>query len=102
MQENTNQLKTVEMQFANAKLLPEIIRLLEEGHSVTLQLRGYSMRPFLEDNRDKALLIKAKDIQVGDPVLAEVSPLHYVLHRIIQIEDDKVVLRGDGNLGIET
>ena len=40
MQENTNQLKTVEMQFANAKLLPEIIRLLEEGHSVTLQLRG--------------------------------------------------------------
>ena len=90
MQENTNQLKTVEMQFANAKLLPEIIRLLEEGHSVTLQLRGYSMRPFLEDNRDKALLIKAKDIQVGDPVLAEVSPLHYVLHRIIQIEDDKV------------
>lgn len=57
MQENTNQLKTVEMQFANAKLLPEIIRLLEEGHSVTLQLRGYSMRPFLEDNRDKALLL---------------------------------------------
>lgn len=55
------------------------------------------MRPFLEDNRDKALLIKAKDIQVGDPVLAEVSPLHYVLHRIIQIEDDKVVLRGDSN-----
>ena len=60
------------------------------------------MRPFLEDNRDKALLIKAKDIQVGDPVLAEVSPLHYVLHRIIQIEGDEVVLRGDGNLGIET
>lgn len=102
MQENANQLKTVEMQFANAQLLPEIIRLLEEGHSITLQLRGYSMRPFLEHTRDKALLVKAKDIQVGDPVLAETAPNHYVLHRIIQIEGDKVTLRGDGNLGIET
>jgi len=51
-------LKVVEMQFANAQLLPEIIKFLEEGHSVTLQLRGFSMRPFLEDKRDKALLTK--------------------------------------------
>ncbi len=89
------------MQFANAQLLPEIIKLLEEGHSVTLQLRGVSMRPFLEDKRDKALLVKAKDIKVGDPVLAETSPSHYVLHRIIQIDGNQVVLRGDGNLGVE-
>lgn len=96
-----NKLNTVEMQFANAKLLPEIIKLLEEGHSVTLQLRGFSMRPFLEDKRDKALLTKAKNVKVGDPVLAEVSPKHYVLHRIIKIEGDHVTLRGDGNLGTE-
>lgn len=97
-----NQLNTVEMQFANAKLLPEIVKLLEEGHSVTLQLRGFSMRPFLEDKRDKALLTKAKCPKVGDPVLAEVSPKHYVLHRIIKIEGDQVTLRGDGNLGTES
>ena len=44
-----------EVQFANAVLLPEIVKMLDEGHTVTLRLRGYSMRPFLEDNRDKAL-----------------------------------------------
>jgi len=102
MQETRNTIKVTEVQFANAQLLPEIIKLLEEGHSVTLQLRGFSMRPFLEDKRDKALLVKAANVKVGDPVLAEVSPRHYVLHRIIKIEGNQVTLRGDGNLGIET
>lgn len=102
MADNRNHLKTTEVQFANAQLLPEIIKLLQEGHSVTLQLRGFSMRPFLEDKRDKAVLTKAKDIKVGDAVLAENTPRHYVLHRIIKIENGIVTLRGDGNLGIET
>lgn len=90
-----------ELQIENHKFLPEVIKLLNEGHTVTLQLRGFSMRPFLEDNRDKALLAKAKDIQVGDAVLAETAPKHYVLHRIIKIQGETVTLRGDGNLGTE-
>lgn len=90
-----------EVQFANAVLLPEIVKMLDEGHTVTLRLRGYSMRPFLEDNRDKALLTKVIDPKVGDPVLAEVGPKHFVLHRIVKIEGDAVTLRGDGNLGDE-
>lgn len=90
-----------EVQFANAVLLPEIVKMLDEGHTVTLRLRGYSMRPFLEDNRDKALLTKAIDPKVGDPVLAEAGPKHFVLHRIVKIEGDAVTLRGDGNLGDE-
>lgn len=89
------------MQFANAILLPEIVKMMDEGHTVTLRLRGFSMRPFLEDNRDKALLTKARDIKVGDAVLAETRPKHYVLHRIIKIDGDNVTLRGDGNIGVE-
>jgi hypothetical protein len=77
------------------------VRLLNEGHTVTLRLRGFSMRPFLEDGRDKALLTKAVSPKVGDPVLAEIEPKHFVLHRIISIQGDNVVLRGDGNLGVE-
>ena len=51
----------------NAILLPEIVKLMDEGHTVTIRLRGFSMRPFLEDNRDKALLTKAINPKVGDP-----------------------------------
>jgi len=85
----------------NAVFLPEVVRLLNEGHTVTLRLRGFSMRPFLEDNRDKALLIKPSAIALGDAVLAEVAPKHYVLHRIVKIHGDRITLRGDGNLGVE-
>ena len=41
----------------NARFLPEVIALANEGHDVTIPLRGFSMRPFLEDGRDLAILI---------------------------------------------
>lgn len=90
--------KVKHIQIANAVLIPKIIELTDSGKTVTLPLKGFSMRPFLEDERDKALLTKPKEIRVGDPVLAEVSPKHYVLHRIVKIEGNKVTLLGDGNL----
>lgn len=103
MDKNTdnNRQAVKELQLPNALLLPEVVKLLDEGHTVTLMLKGYSMRPFLENNRDKALLAKATRVQVGDAVLAEVSHRHYVLHRIVRIDGDQVTLRGDGNLGVE-
>lgn len=79
-------------------LFPQIFRLLDEGRTVTLPLKGYSMRPFLEDGRDKALLVKAVKPKIGDPVLAEVSPGRYVLHRLVHIDGNNITLLGDGNL----
>ncbi|MGI6223731.1 MAG: S24/S26 family peptidase [Prevotella sp.] len=87
--------------YDNAVLLPEIIKLVNEGHTVTLLLKGFSMRPFLEDGRDKAMLTKVNHPKVGDPVLAETYKGHFVLHRIVNIQGDNVTLRGDGNLGVE-
>lgn len=92
---------TVEM--ANDVLLPQVVQMLNEGHTVTLPLRGRSMRPFLEDGRDKALLTAVKEPpRVGDAVLAEISKGHFVLHRIADISGENVTLRGDGNLGTES
>lgn len=68
-----------------------------EGREVTLRARGVSMRPFLEDERDMIVLVRPDNIKVGDPVLAEIAPGRYVFHRIVQIEGDRVTLRGDGN-----
>lgn len=93
--------ETKKMTVANELLIPEVIAILDSGHTVTLGLRGYSMRPFLEDGRDKALLRKPKTIGVGDVVLAEIAPKRYALHRIIGIDGDNVTLRGDGNLNVE-
>lgn len=90
-----------EKYYANDVFIPDVVKILEEGHTVTLKLRGISMRPFLEDNRDKALITKARNLKRGDIVLAEVAPKLYVLHRIVKIDADNVVLRGDGNLNCE-
>lgn len=93
------QIKTVVM--PNDVLLPFVIEQLDAGHTATLPLRGRSMRPFLEDGRDKALLQRCDHPQVGDAVLAEISKGLFVLHRIIRIEGSRVTLRGDGNLSDE-
>lgn len=85
----------------NAELFPKLIALMEQGHTISLTLRGFSMRPFLEDKRDIAELRMATNPQVGEPVLAEVSPRHYVLHRLISIDGENVTLLGDGNLAPE-
>ena len=99
-QSDKDKIESKHTELPNAILIPKIIEFLEAGHTVTLPLKGFSMRPFLEDGRDKALLIKPKleKIKVGDPVLAETEPKHFVLHRIIKIEGEAVTLLGDGNL----
>lgn len=82
----------------NSALIPIVIEYIDKGHTANLPLKGNSMRPFLEHRRDMALLDSPKNIKVSDPVLAEVSPGHYVLHRLVSIKGDQVTLLGDGNL----
>lgn len=60
-------------QFNNAQLIPHFVELLNQGHTVTFKLRGFSMRPFLEDGRDCAILSKHTTVHRGDAVLAEIS-----------------------------
>lgn len=86
---------------ANSIILPEVVRLVNEGHTVTLPLKGNSMRPFLCHMRDKALLTQITELHIGDPVLAETAPGHFVLHRLVALDGDNVTLRGDGNFGVE-
>jgi len=88
----------------NSVFLPQLIALLQEVRTVSLPLRGRSMRPFLEDGRDKALLeaIGDRPPLTGEAVLAEIRPGHFVLHRIVDISGQRVTLRGDGNVGTET
>ena len=91
------------LELPNELLLKEVRSLIAEGHQVTLRVRGVSMRPFLEDRRDKIVLTKVQDPKEGDAVLAEIQPGKYVYHRIVAIEDGHVTLRGDGNVyGTET
>lgn len=86
------------MQLPNEIFIPEIARLVAEGKQVMFTPTGVSMRPYIEGGRDNVTLARPVDLHVGDIVLAEIQPQHYVLHRIYQLQGDEVVLMGDGNL----
>ncbi len=83
----------------NDIFIPHIEQILKEGKhkSVTFVVRGYSMRPFLEHDRDKVELVSPLPPCIGQVVLAEIAPKRYALHRIIKIESNKITMQGDGN-----
>lgn len=83
---------------ANEMLLPEVGRLLAEGHKVELKAKGNSMLPFIVGDRDSVLLCRHGSVEEGDIVLAEIRPRHYVLHRIYAVSGNNITLMGDGNI----
>lgn len=82
----------------NEVLLPEVSALLRQGSRVELMTRGSSMLPFIVGDRDSVVLVRSFPVAVGDIVLAQLRPGHFVLHRVRSMEGEKVILQGDGNL----
>lgn len=87
------------MELPNDKLLPLVREYVAEGENVIISVKGFSMRPFLEHLRDRVKLSPWTELHVGDAVLAEIAPGHFVLHRIIEIRNGReLTLMGDGNI----
>lgn len=92
------------MRFANHIIIPDIKALIDEGQTVTFAVRGRSMRPMIEGDRDSVVLVQCRgEVRKDDVILAEFAPQRYALHRIISVDGDMLTMRGDGNLiGTET
>lgn len=96
-------MKTIEI--PNDILIPKVKEVIDRGATATLRVKGYSMRIFLDNERDLVTLAPPhrESLCPGDVVLAEDRPSHYVLHRIIARHGDTLTLMGDGNVrGTET
>lgn len=83
----------------NYDTLPLLAEYVAHGKTVILPLRGFSMRPYLEDGRDKALMAAVPEtLHRGDVILARLAGTGgYALHRITRIDGDTIVMCGDGN-----
>ncbi len=83
-------------------VMDEVRRIVGEGKNVLLPVTGRSMLPFIVGDRDMAELHPIrKPLAKGDAVLAWADGNHYVLHRIVDIDGERVTLEGDGNLGLK-
>lgn len=91
----------------NSLYVAALRQQLAEVREVEIPVRGWSMRIFVEHERDKAILTlcQPERLKVNDVILAQIeAPTEtYVLHRIIRADGDRLTLMGDGNLrGTET
>lgn len=82
--------------------MEEIRKLVSEGRTVSLTVKGNSMNPFLVSLRDQMTLgpWKDEDIRKGCVALVRDISGNYLIHRIIERKDDTVILIGDGNVGL--
>ena len=90
-------MKPTSITLPNDVMLGGVKELLAEGRQVVIMTKGVSMLPFIVGKRDSVVLEKRPSVAPGDIALAEITPGHYVLHRVREVTDDAVVLQGDGN-----
>ena len=81
----------------------EISKLISEGRTVALTAKGYSMNPFIVHMQDQLTLgpWKDEDIRKGAVVLVKDNRGNFLIHRIIDRKGDRILLMGDGNIGIQ-
>lgn len=83
-------------------MMTEIAKLISEGRTVTITAKGYSMNPFIVHMEDQITLgpWKDEDIRRGAVALVKDVRGNYLIHRIIKRKGNRILLMGDGNLGI--
>ena len=91
------------LKFNMAELLPIITEAIEKGDCFKLPITGTSMNPLLKAGRDYALLEKASlPLSVGDVPLYRRSDGDFVLHRVMNIDENGAyVMCGDNQFVFE-
>lgn len=87
----------------NHQLFSELQTWLSEGKQVNLTVRGRSMRPMIEHQRDAVTIAQATSTSYcrGDVVLALTTDHRWVLHRLMSVDGDYCTLQGDGNVAVQ-
>ena len=85
-----------------SEYISELKQLIAEGHEVAITVAGWSMTPFLRNQRDRVLLKKPSgDFKVGDIVFYQRKTGQYVLHRIYKVQSDGYYMMGDYQIDLE-
>ncbi len=85
-----------------SELLPLISDTIQSGKSFTFTAFGNSMHPFLRGGSDRVTLSPPEaKIRVGDIVFYQRESGEFVLHRIVNIKEDKFTLCGDNQYILE-
>ena len=84
--------------------MDEVVAIVQMGKTVVIPISGTSMLPFLREKRDQVrleALNPQKKITRGDILLFVRESGNYVLHRVIEVDDDRLIMLGDNQLRTE-
>ena len=76
-------------------LEPIIREKLNNGGTVQIPITGTSMLPLLVQGRDSVILAPADEVKIGDIIFYKRDDGHFVLHRIIDKDENGYILCGD-------
>ena len=82
------------------KVLDNIEHLVAVGESFELHVKGYSMLPMLGYG-DDVIIVRRVDTEesiVGRIAMFRGMRGQIIVHRVLSVENERVVLRGDGNI----
>ena len=83
---------------SNDQFFHSVEEFLEQGRSVKIKVKGFSMRPFLRNEKDNVSLerVSAEELERGDVVLFRHRG-HHTLHRYYGTSEGQLLFKGDGN-----
>lgn len=86
------------MRLNNNIFFAEVEQLLSENRDVEIPVRGNSMRPLLRDGKDRVVMRRCNvtDLQLGAVMLFRYGE-QFIMHRVVEIDGDRVIFAGDGN-----
>lgn len=86
----------------NQKFFETMRPYLEEGFAIRMVPSGNSMLPTIKNNTDVVVIKAPRKVEKQDIVLAEIEKGHYVMHRVVDIQGQKLTLKGDNNKSTES
>lgn len=95
-------LTAMKLKIDTIEYISNIKELIEDGQDVAITVSGWSMTPFLRNQRDRVLLRKPTDaLKVDDIVFYQRKSGMYVLHRIYKVKNDGYYMMGDSQVEVE-
>ena len=80
---------------------PVMREVIESGGEFTFFPHGSSMLPLIREGVDKVVLVKPRDIKLGDVVFYQRDNGQFVLHRIVKIKNGDYIMCGDNQCTLE-
>ena len=88
----------MKLELRNDIFFAEVERMISEGQSVTIPVKGFSMRPMMRSEKDKVILTAHSDNDIKQrAVMLFRHNGHHIMHRIITIDGNDITFAGDGN-----